>query len=337
MAEYIALARGSSYAHIQESCLLKAFFRIGYSIYSGNLLSNKNFESARKNLLPDDYDEPGMIEWQSANYLLKKIRINRKEYNQRANEFLNIVTSAKHIKDSNSRRNMVKKASTNYFVFMCSEIYDRFGVCIFDNVINAHLFPWLSIIDLDRFEKVYLYPVTRKILKDQFYEQLKIGEAHRRTNFLSAVKNHIRYLIRKSSSRVPFLNENLERKISILPAGTNLIFNRFTANYFWRLFILDLQHRYKIWASFDQFSTNMYVVKIIFEDFVADISEDRFRVWSNVKDTYDKNSIDYLDVAFDYRKSQINIYKFKQSKVVSTKVNTGSDEKNLLRLLKSLD
>lgn len=323
VAEFLSVCSGQSKAYIAESILLKSFFQLAYSYYTNNELTGKRRITVEKNFLAlaekeDTYSDES--EWRDARALLEKAKINYNEYFEFSTEILKLFDNVKKIINENDRKKEIVKISTKYFVYISSKIEANLGVCIYDNLINAHLLKWLQVLDLNEFNTVSVYAVYRKNLRDQFVEQIE-NSMHHGKNIKSNIKNTFLYFLVKTRNLIPSKKRTLGSGIGLLPIGVHGLLNKFSMKLFWLLFLKDLKKRILIYQE-DQTILKQdcitYNKLLCFEDFVGNDDKYRKELFNNLCKIQNKSLKENVIFDFKHQDSQKNINKYKKYKYGST-------------------
>lgn len=316
VSDFLSTSLGSPGCSITESLLLKSFFHLAYSIYSQGYVKKNNKNRLERNFLAIDQESVELSEWQNSRNLLFKAGISYPVYLKTAEKTLSDLYETKQIKNEIDRKKKVVEVSSKFFSWISLEIEKKNGLCVYDNLVNAHLLKWLDIVDFDMFHTVRIYSVYRRGLKDQFFEQYQNSIRHR-VGLKNDFKNIFVYLARKAKSSFRLNGAgNINQGISLLPTGANWYVKSSTIVIFWRFFLRDLLKRFSVYESAAEIlktGDRVYVKKICFEEFVSDDEKLRKLIFSEVFNVEADESTDKNIDDFDYSLSQKNIDKYKVS------------------------
>ena len=309
VAEFISTVAGNKNINIAESKLLKAFFTLAYSSYRGVILSSRIKKNIINDFFAKDENQEKKSEWQNARALLDKADISIETYCDIANKTLNAFDESVFIKDQSKREAIVVKAATEYFFFISDNIDRKLGICVYDNVINSHMYSWFDVIDLSIFDSVYIYPVFRKNLKDQFYDQVKNSE-YRKGTILDSLIKLLRYFYFKVRAHLQPESDLNGSSIRLIPQGSGAFINTWTFSFYWRLFVKDLAKRLVLFEKGKNFfkgSHNIVHREIIFEEFVDDNPTSREQILNDLNSIFETKRASTFVEDFQYKSSQKNI------------------------------
>ena len=313
IAEFLSICSGNDEAYIRESVLLKSFFLYSYAVYSGKKIRFKKKNKLLSNIMAVDDRADSVTEAYSSSALLTKASIDKCEYKAVAEKLIKSLGGAELTQDSRLRKKIVVDAATEFFLYLSSKIEYNLGVCVYDNLINAHLGHWLKIIDLERVGAVAVYTVYRRNLKDQFYEQVLNSRAHS-TKILRDLKNVALYFIFRIKGAGLKNDRKNSANVSILPTGVHRVLNKYTAAFFWKLYLSDLRNRVDAYMRHPvSFGGNRIFLNrlICFEDLVGDDEVFRSMLHQDLS-TISRKRLDENRISkFRYKKSQRNINKYR--------------------------
>jgi hypothetical protein len=331
VAEYLATIAGRPKAYIAESVLLKSFFSLAYASYIGHELSPRRKKRLTNIFLVKESNIKGEEEWENARALLDKSNIPEELYLEKAKIALEIFNESSKINNDKDRKKLVVEAATNYFYFVTKEIEKNLGVVVYDNLVNAHLSYWLQVLDLSRFESVYIYSIYRKNLKDQFFEQVKNSQ-HHAIDTANNINFFLFYLYTKLRPLIDKKDDTREGGVGLIPIGSYQFINDYSIKLYWSFFIKDLRKRLNMYQDGLVHIVEQDVITnriMAFEDFVGD--DESLRDLLQTDFSKISTSIDSKEFMndFEYKKSQKNIKcyeKWEDRHLISNLLPNSTDE-----------